>query len=152
MRESHFSVLDWIVVAINGFLVVGLMAFPLVGSSLRSMFADFATPLPLVTQVVIGGWPPVAAAALSLVGLWLAFRAVPLSRRRWWIVVTFAFSVATMGAYLGSMYLPIFVAQRALRPRTTNPKAVGSNPTGPTSCALYLSICEAPILRKWGQS
>jgi type II secretory pathway component PulF len=109
-----FTGLDWVALAVAGFAILGLLAFPV--GRFAAMFRDFDAALPPLTRFVLLPWSRVVMALPAVACLALGFRARhrPSARRTWFAV---AFVVGFLAAVLCliAMYLPIFAIAEAIK-------------------------------------
>jgi hypothetical protein len=111
VRLRRLTALDGIAVFLTGLLAAFLVAFPfVVAPSFAGMFRDFgAASLPVLTQLVLSRWFPVALGASTAGGPVLAsFAAIPLAHRRRLLVAAFVFGTAAVGVCMAGLYEPIF--------------------------------------------
>jgi hypothetical protein len=107
---ASFTALDWIGVAITGIAALGLILLPrIAGPPMVTMYEDFGSELPTITQLVLTGWFPLLLAqpTLALVVVALLRRHSMLASRllvAGGFVLTLVFGALCLYAF----YLPIF--------------------------------------------
>ncbi len=108
---AEFTVLDWIGLVVVLLPVSFLLTWPwLLAPSYRLMFSEFGSELPLLTQLVLSPWPPLAFAVISvgLVAGATLLRGASIGNRCALAVAAFVVALVGVAMCFLGVYLPIF--------------------------------------------
>ena len=110
-EEERFASFDWALALGAGAGAVGLFAFPILGSAFAGMFRDLGSEaqLPLLTRLAVSLWFPPLLGVLVAIATARGIRgALPLVRRRLWILGAMVFAGVSIGLCVIGVYMPIF--------------------------------------------